>query len=222
MTKSVNVHSQGAANRPYRSVLRSEQAQLTRRRILDAAESLFLEHGYGATTIAAIAQQAEVAVDTVYANFGSKKGVLKSLMDVRVVGDDQPVPLLERDESAAAATEPDQRRRVEMVTAGIAAIHERTRRIDDLMLSAAGSDPEIAALRADIQQRQRLEGMRHAVTAMKGAGRLRADLDDLRAADMLWVLAGPDVHRLLRDQRGWTAEEYRDWLADTINSLLLP
>lgn len=222
MARPVKARPRGAANRPYRSALRAEQAQLTRRHILDAAESLFLTHGYGATTIAAIAKQAEVAVDTVYATFGSKKGVLKSLMDVRVVGDHQPVPLLQRNEPAAAAAEPDQHRRLEMVTAAIAAIHERTRRIDDLMLSAAGSDAEIAALRADIQQRQRLEGMRHAVAAIKGTGDLRPDLDDLRAADMLWAIAGPDVHRLLRDQRGWTADEYRNWLADTTNALLLP
>jgi TetR/AcrR family transcriptional regulator, regulator of autoinduction and epiphytic fitness len=222
MARPVEAGRRGAANRPYRSVLRSEQAQLTRSRILDSAESLFLTHGYGATTIAAIAKQAEVAVDTVYATFGSKKGVLKSLMDVRVVGDDQPVALLQRDEPAAAAAEPDPHRRLEAVTAGIAAIHERARRIDDLMLSAAGSDAEIAALRVDIQQRQRLEGMRHAVAAIKGTGGLRPDLDDLQAADILWAIAGPDVHRLLRDQRGWTADEYRVWLADTINALLLP
>lgn len=163
-----------------------------------------------------------MAVDTVYATFGSKKGVLKSLMDVRVVGDDQPVALLERDQPAAAVAEPDRHRRVQMVTAGIAAVHERARRIDDLMLSAAGSDPEIAALRADIQQRQRLEGMRQAVAAIKGTGGFRSDLDNLRAADILWALAGPDVHRLLRDQRGWTADEYRDWLAETTSALLLP
>jgi AcrR family transcriptional regulator len=222
MARPVKARAPGATNRPYRSVLRAEQAQLTRDRILDAAESLFLTYGYGATTISIIAKQAQVAVDTVYATFGSKKGALKSLMDVRVVGDDQPVPLLERDEPVAAVAEPDQHQRVHMVTAGIAAIHERARRIDDLMLSAAGSDPEIAALRADIQQRQRLEGMQHAVAAIKGTDGLRPDLDDFRAADILWALAGPDVHRLLRDQRGWTADEYRDWLADTTKALLLP
>ena len=130
MARPVNPDLTASPRRPYRSVLRAEQAKLTRSRILDAAESLFLTHGYGATTIAAIAEEAGVAVDTVYGTFGSKKGVLKSLMDVRVVGDDEAVPLLQRDEPKAAAAEADQHRRVEMVAAGIAAIHERTRRID--------------------------------------------------------------------------------------------
>jgi AcrR family transcriptional regulator len=222
MARPVNSRQRVTPNRPYRSVLRAEQAELTRNRILDAAESLFLTQGYGATTLAAIAKQAEVAVDTVYATFGSKKGVLKSLMDVRVVGDDQPIPFLDRDELIAAVAEPDQHRRVESVAAGIAAIHERARRIDDLMVSAAGSDPDIAALRADVQQRQRLEGMRHAVAVIKGNDGLRAGLDDVRATDMLWALAGPDVHRLLRGQRAWTSDDYLGWLVDTMNTLLLP
>jgi AcrR family transcriptional regulator len=208
--------------RPYRSALRREQAQLTRRRILDGAEELFLADGFGATTIAAVAERAGVAVDTVYATFGSKRGILKALMEVRVVGDDEPVALLDREGPGAAARESDQRRRVEMVAGDIAAIHERTRRIDDLMLSAAGDDPEIAALRADVQQRQRLAGMRAAVSAIRGEDGLRADLDRERAVDVLWAIAGPDLHRLLREQRGWEPERYRAWLADAIARLLLP
>lgn len=222
MAKRVNSPSKAASKRRYHSVLREEQAKLTRARILDAAERLFLAHGFGATTIAAIAAEAEVAVDTVYATFASKRGVLQSLMDVRVVGDDEPVALLDRPELGLTATEPDQHFRVEMVAAGIAAIHERSRRIDDLMLSASGSDAGIAALRADVQQRQRLAGMGHAVAAIRGTGHLRAHLDDERATEVLWAIASPDIHRLLRDQRGWAAEEYKTWLVDAVERLLLP
>jgi AcrR family transcriptional regulator len=211
-----------ANRRAYRSPLRAEQSRLTRSRILDAAERLFLSKGYGATTIAAVASEADVAIDTVYATFGSKRAVLKALMNVRIGGDDQPIPLLERDEPKTSMAEPEQAVRVDRVASGIAAVHERARRIDDLMLSAAGSDPEIAALRADIQQRQRLEGMRIAVKAIKGSSNLQPGLSDKRAADVLWTITGPDVHRLLRDQRGWTADEYRIWLADTLKRLLLP
>ena len=133
MSKAVNPPAK-TPKRPYRSALRTEQARLTRRRILDAAEALFQADGYGATTIAAIAARAEVAVDTVYAVFGTKRGVLQALMDVRVGGDDQPVALHDRPEPQAARAEPNQRRRTDMVAAGIAEVHERSRRIDDLML----------------------------------------------------------------------------------------
>ncbi len=220
MTTPVNQPSQGS-RRPYRSTLRAEQARLTRRNILDAAEQLFLSDGYGATTITAIAAAADVSVDTVYTAFGSKRGVLTTLMDVRVAGDDSPVALLDRGQPEALAAEPDPRQRARLVAEGITDVHERARRIDDLMLSAAGSDPEIAALRTDVQQRQRLEGMRRTVRALTASGQLRAGLDEKHATDILWTIAGPDVHRLLRSQRDWTADVYRDWLADSITRLLL-
>ena len=220
MTRPVNSPS-APRRRPYRSPLRAEQARLTRNRILESAERLFVTSGYGSTTVAAIAARAEVAVDTIYATFGSKRGVLQSLMDVRVAGDDAPVALLDRGQPEALAAEPDARRRAQHIAEGITAVHERARRIDDLMLSAAGSDPDIAVLRADIQQRQRLEGMRRTVRALTDAGPLRPGLDDDHAADVLWTLAGPDVHRLLRDQRHWSEDEYREWLADSIARLLL-
>jgi AcrR family transcriptional regulator len=209
-----------ASKRPYRSALRAEQARLTRERILDAAEELFLADGYGATTITRVARRAGVAADTVYATFGSKRGILQGLMDARVTGDTEPAPLLDRPGVKATAAEPDRGRRIRLAADDIAAIHERARRIDDLMLSAAGSDPEIAALRSDIQQRQRLEGMRYALSAIKGADPLRSPLDDDEAADILWTLTSPDIHRLLTDQRHWTASRYRHWLADAIQRLL--
>lgn len=209
-----------APKRAYRSALRAEQARLTRERILDAAEELFLADGYGATTITRVARQAGVAADTVYATFGSKRGILQALMDARITGDTEPAPLLDRPGVTATPAEPDRGRRIRLVADGIAAIHERARRIDDLMLSAAGSDPEIAALRSDIQQRQRLEGMRYALSAIKGTDPLRAPLDDDQATDILWTLTSPDIHRLLTDQRHWTASRYRQWLADAIQRLL--
>ena len=220
MVEPVNSESDRSRRR-YRSPLRAEQARRTRARILEAAEQLFLTGGYGSTTVAAIAADADVAVDTIYAAFGSKRGVLQSLMDVRVAGDDAPVGLLDRGQPEELAAEPDARRRAQHIADGITAVHERARRIDDLMLSAAGSDPEIAALRTDVQQRQRLEGMRRTVRALVEAGPFRAGWDEDRAADVLWALAGPDVHRLLRDQRQWSEDEYRDWLADSIARLLL-
>ena len=216
----VNPDRSTAPKRPYSSTLRADQARLTRDRILAAAEELFLADGYGTTTIARVARRAGVAADTVYATFGSKRGILKALMDARVAGDTAQVPLLDRPGITATAAQADRGRRIRLAAGGIAAIHERARRIDDLMLSAAGSDPEIAALRSDIQQRQRLEGMRYALTAIKGTDSLRAQLHDDEATDILWALTSPDMHRLLRDQRQWDADRYRRWLADAIQRLL--
>src|ERR1700674_5038600 len=98
--------------RRYDSALRKEQARQTRARMLDAAQRLFSERGYASTTMDAIAAEAGVAVDTVYAGFGSKRGVLSALMDVRVGGDDQPVEVLDRSGPQAVRRETDQRRQV--------------------------------------------------------------------------------------------------------------
>lgn len=208
--------------RPYRSQLRTEQARETRRRILDAAEALFLDQGYVRSTVAAIAGEAGVSAETVYATFGNKKALLQTLVDVRIAGDDEPVPLLERPGPEAVVAEADQRRRVTMFAAGIRRIIERVRRLDDLMVTAAAADEEIAALRADLQLRQRRKGMDFALEALAGEDGLRIGRTREQASAVLWTLTSPEVHRLLCDQRGFSGEEYEAWLGDAIARLLLP
>ena len=90
MTKQVGT------NRRYDSTRRKEQARRTRQTITEAARTLFTRHGYAGTTIAAIAQAAGVSAETIYATFGSKRAILSHLVDISVVGDDEPVPLLKR------------------------------------------------------------------------------------------------------------------------------
>src|SRR3954451_19259174 len=77
-------------------VTRAERARATRRRIIDAAASQFVAHGYGATLLDQVAEQAGVAVQTVYFHFGNKRTLLKEARDLAAVGDDDPVPLMER------------------------------------------------------------------------------------------------------------------------------
>ena len=98
--------------RRYDSTLRRQQAAQTRARILDAAEHLFANRGYGATTMEAIASEAGVATDTVYAAFRSKPGVLHALIDVRVGGDDAAVALIDRSGPQAVQAERSQRRQI--------------------------------------------------------------------------------------------------------------
>src|SRR4029077_7660013 len=97
----------------YRSALRTEQARQTRARMLDGAQQVFAERGYATSTMEAIAAEAGVAVDTLYAGFGSKRGLLSALMDVRVGGDEEPVDLLERSGPQGVRREPDQKRQIE-------------------------------------------------------------------------------------------------------------
>jgi AcrR family transcriptional regulator len=207
--------------RRYESTLRQEQARNTRARILDAAQKLFSERGYASTSMGAIAKGAGVATDTVYATFQSKPGLLHKLLDVRVGGDDEPVELLERAGPQAVKREPSQRRQLEAFASDVASIQERVRPVDDIIRGAAAVDSEIAAFRTRMHE-SRLDNMRQFASWVASKGPLRDGMSVDDAATIVWTLASPEVHRLLRAERGWTAERYRNWLATTLTRTLLP
>jgi AcrR family transcriptional regulator len=206
--------------RRYDSSLRHEQASQTRLRMLDAAQNLFADRGYAATTVEAIASGAGVAVDTVYASFGSKRGVLKALLDVRVGGDDAPVDLLDRSGPQAVRREPSQRRQVAAFATDVSAIIERARPVDDIIQGAAAVDADIAVFRAKAQE-HRFGNMRQLVSWLAANGPLRDGVTEDEAAAIVWTMTSPEVHRLLRVYRGWTPERYTAWLRDTLTRILL-
>lgn len=208
------------AKRQYTSTLRQQQASQTRARILDTAQRLFTQRGYGATTIEAIASEAGVATDTVYATFRTKAGLLHRLLDVRVGGDDAPVALLDRAGPQKVRAEPSQRRQIASFAADVAQIQERAVPVDDIMRSAAAVDPEIAALRARMHG-LRYENMRKFVSWLAARGPLRPGVSEEEASAIVWTLAGPEVNRLLRTDRGWSRDRYIAWLADTLTRTLL-
>jgi len=207
--------------RRYDSSLRKEQARQTRARVLDAAERLFADRGYASSTIETIASDAGVGVDTVYATFGSKRGLLSALMDVRVGGDDQPVDILDRAGPQSVRREPNQRRQLAGFAEDVSAIIERARPVDDIIRGAGAVDAEIAAYRARMQE-TRFENMRRFVSWVAANGPLRAGVSELDAAAIVWSLTSPEMHRLLRVERGWTPERYREWLGQTLTRTLLP
>jgi len=207
--------------RQYDSSLRKEQARQTRMRMLDAAQRLFADRGYAATTIETIASNAGVAVDTVYANFGSKRGLLSALVDVRVGGDDQPVELLDRAGPQAVRNEPDQKRQIALFAADVSAIIERARPVDDIIRGAAVVDEEIAILRNRLQA-SRFQNMSRFVGWVAANGPLRAGITESDAAAIVWSLTSSEMHRLLRVERAWTPQRYVEWLGQTLTRTLLP
>jgi AcrR family transcriptional regulator len=209
------------APRPYDSSLRKEQARQTRSRILDSAEQLFAERGYAPSTMEAIAAAAGVAVDTVYAAFGTKRGVLSALVDVRVGGDDQPIDLLDRAGPQAVRRQPDQRSQLEGFAKDVTGILERVRPVHDIMRGAAAVDSEIAALRARLEA-HRFQNMLKFVSWVAANGPLRGGMGEEAAAAIVWSLASPEMHRMLRVERGWTSERYTEWLGETLTRTLVP
>jgi AcrR family transcriptional regulator len=197
-------------------------AHQTRSRIVAAARSLFLENGYPATTIAAVARRAEVAPDTVYTTFGGKLALLRAVLDLVVGGDDEDVKVLDRPGPQAMRAEADQRRQVAMLAAGVAVQLDRIAPIDAVLRSAAAVDAGAAELRADIQLRQRREAMRVAVSWIAANGPLRPGLAESDAAAIVWTLTSPEVHALYREGCGWSRERYESWLREALLEALLP
>ena len=211
--------SRPVKRRSYDSPKRQEQARATRRSILDAARELFLDHGYSATTIQAIADAAGVAVQTVYAVFGNKREVLKQLVDVAVAGDDAPVPLADRFELQAIEAEPDQRRRVLLHARLMRQIMERAGPLGAVARQATVVDPEFAEL-WDGQMRVRRVGMGDATRSIAGRDGLRVDAET--AADVLWAVSGPEAYEMFIRDLGWSYDRYEEWLREVIERMLLP
>jgi AcrR family transcriptional regulator len=162
--------------------------------------------------VEAIAAEADVSAKTVYYLFGSKAGLLKQIMDVAFVADDEAIPLLDRTGPQQVKAEPDQRRQIAMSARGTAELLERIRQLDDVLTEAAALDADAAAVREDIELRQRREAMHVLAGWFRKTGPLRDGMTVDHAADMLWVLTSPEVHRLYRKHCGWSAEEYTNWL----------
>ena len=206
--------------RPYNSPRRREQAEATRRAILEAAQRLFERQGYAATTMAAIAAEAGVALKTVYVAFETKSGLLRALWHLLLRGDEDEAPVRERRWYREVLDEPDPERQLRMNARNSRAVKARAGALLGVIRSAAPSDPDIAALWSRIQA-DFYDVQRPIVEALSSQKALRAGLDVTRATDILWTLNHPDVWQLLVAERGWTPEQYEQWFGDTSCSQLL-
>jgi AcrR family transcriptional regulator len=204
------------SKRPYNSARRQAQARETRLKIIEAARGLFTEYGYAGATIEAIAQQAGVAPETIYAVFGSKRAILERLIDISVGGNDAPIPLLERPGPQAVLRERDPRRQLRLFAADISGILARVAPLFEVMRAAAKTEPEIDELLQSILQ-QRL----HTIESSVGHMALREGLTEAGAAETVWALSSPEIYCLLTVDRGWTRDAYIDWLGDSLIRLLL-
>ena len=209
------------AKRTYNSSRRKEQALQTRRQIVEAARQLFLDRGYSGATMEAIAQQAGVAVETVYATFGNKRAILSRLIDVSLVGDDERIPLLQREGPQAVMNETDQRRQIELFAEDIYNIMSRMTPIFEIIRFAAKTEPEIADLYQTILS-NRVQGLMAFVRSLRRHGPLREGVTAEIAGETIWTLTSADVITLLIGHRGWPPEKYKRWLSEMLATFLLP
>lgn len=207
--------------RRYDSTRRQEQARENRRAILEAAHRMFVEQGYAVTTVGAIAAAAGVSVETVYKAFGNKPGLVKAVVDVAIVGDDEPVPMLQRDRVRRMEAEPDPRRKLATYGEHLADSAPRRVPVELLVRAAAASDAGAAEV-WDKLEAERLNGMTFFARHLDEGGHLRPGVSVEEARDVLWTYNSAEVYELLVMRRGWTPERYGRWVAGALAAALLP
>jgi TetR/AcrR family transcriptional regulator of autoinduction and epiphytic fitness len=206
--------------RRYESAHRQEQARQTRRAILQAAGRLFVDPGYAATTLTAIAAQSGVAVQTVYKIFGSKKALLSQLVDVTIAGDDEPVALPGRPFVADIRALSDARAKLARYAEHLCQTHARQAAVMLALASAASADPDAAAIwRKNLHERR--QGMTMFAADLAATGQLRPDHTVESAADVLWLAMDVRNYDWLVRERGWTADQFQRWYVDTVAAAVL-
>lgn len=195
---------------------REQRALHTRTRIAEAALRLFLERGYLATTVEAIASQAGVAPATVYQAFGTKQAVLARVLDTTIAGDDASVPLLDREWVAEALRHRSAQRRLAGVVRGSAQIAARTAPLKEVLRDAAATDPRARELIREDQER-RHQTQRALVEMAVDNDELRPDTTLDQAADTFFMLVNSSSYELA-ESLGWNEMDWQQWLVDVLTA----
>jgi AcrR family transcriptional regulator len=206
--------------RAYNSPRRQQQADATRREILEAARRLFEQQGYAATTMGAIASEAGVALKTVYVAFETKSGVLRALWHLVLRGDDGEVPVSELPWYRETLTEPDPVEQLRLNARNSRIVKLRVGAVGEVIRTTAPADAEIGELWRRIQSDYH-GNQRAVVESLREKKALDPSLAVERATDILWTINHPDVWHLLVFQRGWTPEAYEQWCFEAACSQLL-
>jgi len=194
-----------------------QEKRATRRRVVTAAHALFLTKGYTATTMADIAREANVSMQSVYKAGKSKADLLQRVIEVVVAGDDEEMLMTDRPPFAAIAEESDPRRQLEMMAKLIASTQERSAPVQAAYREAAAVDDAVAAnLDAELERRRETFAT---IIAMIPKRHLRHSREE--SADTAWAIGSSEVFLLLRVRRGWSADRYRRWLTHVLTEQLV-
>lgn len=207
--------------RTYSSPLRADQARRTRRTCVDAAASLFVERGYAATTMDAIAERAGVSRRTVFSSVGGKADLLKLAWDWSLAGDDEPIDMLHRPAVQAMLAETDPPALIEKWVANALDVSGRAARLGQVLTGAADADPQAAALLHEVNA-QSLAGARGFVAHLAEIGGLRPGLAQDAAADIVWAQLGPGLFNRLHIDRAWPLDDIGEVMRRSLAALLLP
>jgi AcrR family transcriptional regulator len=205
----------------YASQVRDEQARRTRRAIVTAAHDLFLAQGYAATTIDGIAEAAHVSRRTVFNSVGGKVVLLKLALDWAIVGDDEPIALIDRPAIKAILAEPDPRKALMLWVQSVTDTAARTAPLGEVLIAAADIDPAAAQLLAEAN-RNRMLGATAFIRYLASLDGLAAGMTEQHAAELCWALTDGHLYRLLVVQHSWSTADFSRWLSDSLATALLP
>ena len=209
-------------SRPYESPHRREQAAQTQRAIVTAASRLFLERGYAGTTMAAIAAEAGVVVETVYRTFDGKAALFRAVVEAALAGgvERSELPVEQRPAIAAVIAEPDPARQVALYAATQPGIHRRGGPLLRALRDARGLDADLARIWDEIETWRR-DGQGRFAEMLVSRGVMRPGLSAASAGDIVWTLCSLAVHDLLVIERRWSLRRYGEWLAAALKRELL-
>jgi AcrR family transcriptional regulator len=200
---------------------RAEQTQANRERMRAAARKLFVARGYAATSMQAIADEAGMAVQTLYFTFKTKRALLAELLDVALAGDDEPVPNLERPQVRAVLDNPDPAAQLREQARLAREVYERVAPVLQVIAHAAAADPDIHEL-WHTNNAQRVAVMEQLTTTLAAKTPLREGVDVAMATDITLALLSPELYHLLTTHRGWPPARWEEWTADALVTQLLP
>ena len=206
--------------RSYRSLQREKQAEATRNAVLNAADQLFRDKGWAATTIAAIAKGAEVSPETVYSRFGNKRTIAHQLVIRAMRGDHQQTPMMQQEQRTKVLQMTNGGKIIDAFVADLCGLLTRTALILAVVRSAAETDAEMDDLYADLHQSRR-RNLGTVIVALERIGALRSGLDPEAAKDTLWSVVSPELWLLRIGQLDATPETNREWIRTTLKRLLL-
>ena len=200
---------------------RADKAERTRQAILKAASQLFAAQGFAATTISAIAAEADVAAETVYSRFGNKLTLISEILETAIVGNAPRVDVLELPEIATIRAITDQRTQLDRLAHLSRGILERTALAHRILRNSGTADPALAKFVAADRQRRHRHQTAY-IAMLRHNGPLREGTSAADAAATYGALANPDTYAELTSHRGWSPDHYENWLSHTLPLLLLP
>lgn len=206
--------------RKYDSSGRQSRATESHAQIIKAARELFIESGYSGVSIEAIARKAKASPETIYSVFKNKRTILARTMDLAADTGDSPIPIMLRSYIQEVTAERDQHKQIQMFASRMQMFFSQIAPLVEVLRDAAKTEPEIKKLLNKYLD-DRYQGMGFFIDCLLANGPLRNRLSKLSATEALWALASAEIYNLLVIDRGWSEEEYKIWLIETLTRLLL-